>query len=287
MCFFRAAVNQNFVRKLARDQNMSDWLHNLPVVWMALVIFGFTYLVAAAIYAVVAVLAVGERARSFRAVSPGMLPPLAILFGLFVAFTAAQVWNDSDRANAAVNREASALRSVVLLAAGFPGEPEARVRALVRGYIEEVATQEWPMMARQSATLRFTPRPLAEVLQLTLALTPGSQGQQIVQREIATAVENALDARRQRIIISRSQVNWVKWSCLFVQAVCALFAVALVHSGDRLASTITMGMLASGVAACVLLIASHDRPFTGQISVGPDPLLQIMPEAGARQQGID
>jgi hypothetical protein len=233
---------------------MSDWLHDLPVVWMALVIFGFTYLVAAAIYSVVAVLAVGERARSFKAISPGMLPPLGIVFGLFVAFTAAQVWNDSDRANAAVNREASALRSVVLLGAAF---------------------------------LRFTPRPLAEVLELTLALTPGSQGQQIAQREIATAVENALDARRQRIIISRSHVNWVKWSCLFVQAVCALFAVALVHSGDRLASTITMGMFASGVAACLLLIASHDRPFTGQISVGPDPLLQIMPEAGARQQGID
>jgi hypothetical protein len=158
---------------------------------------------------------------------------------------------------------------------------------LVRGYIEEAATQEWPMMARQTATLRFTPRFLAEVLELTLALTPGSQGQQIAQREIATAVENALDARRQRIIISRSHVNWVKWSCLFVQAVCALFAVALVHSGDRLASTITMGMFASGVAACLLLIASHDRPFTGQISVGPDPLLQIMPEGGARQQGID
>ncbi len=266
---------------------MSDWLHELPVAWMALVIFGFTYLVAAAIYFVVAVLAVGERARSFKAISPGMLPPLCILFGLFVAFTAAQVWNDNDRASAAVNREASALRSVVLLGAAFPGEPAARMRALVRSYIGETATHEWPMMARQTATLRFTPHALAEVLQLTLALTPGSPGQQIAQREIAAEVESALDARRQRILISRSQVNWVKWSCLLVQAVSALFAVALVHSGDRLASAITMGMLASGVAACLLLIAAHDRPFTGQISVAPEPLLQIMPEAGARQQGLD
>jgi hypothetical protein len=75
------------LRLLARDQNMNNWLHNLPVVWMALVIFGVTYLVAAATYAVVAVLAVGERARSFKAVSPAMLPPLCIIFGLFVAFT--------------------------------------------------------------------------------------------------------------------------------------------------------------------------------------------------------
>jgi hypothetical protein len=70
---------------------MNDWLHNLPVVWMALVVFGFTYLVAAAIYAVVTVLAVDEQARSFKAISPGMLPPLGIIFGLFVAFTAERI----------------------------------------------------------------------------------------------------------------------------------------------------------------------------------------------------
>src|SRR6202042_407137 len=140
---------------------MNNWLHNLPVVWMALVIFGVTYLVAAAIYAAVATLAVGERTRSFKAVSPAMLPPLCIIFGLFVAFTAAQVWTDNEQAKVAVNREASALRSVVIFAASFPGEHEARLRALVRDYIEDAATHDWPTMARQAATLRLTPRSLA------------------------------------------------------------------------------------------------------------------------------
>ena len=55
---------------------MNDWLHNLPIVWMALLVFGLTALVTAAIYVVVMVLSVGERARSFKAVSPGLLPPL-------------------------------------------------------------------------------------------------------------------------------------------------------------------------------------------------------------------
>ena len=267
-------------------KSMSDWLHNLPVVWMAVVAFGLTYLVTAAIYAVVAVLAVGERARSFKAVSPGMLPPLGIIFGLFVAFTAAQVWTDNERANAAVNREASALRAVVILAASFPGEPETHMRALVRRYIAEAATQEWPMMAQQVATLRITPHDLAEALHLTLALTPESEGQKTAQREIATALESALDARRQRIIVSQSQVNLVKWSCLFVQAVCALLAIAMVHSDNRLASIITMGVFATGVAASILLILSHDRPFRGELSVRPDPLLQVMPETEAGTGGM-
>jgi hypothetical protein len=257
--------------------NMSDWLHNLPVLWMALVVFGFTYLISAAIYAVVMVLAVGERARSFKAVSPGMLPPLGIIFGLFVGFTAAQVWSNSERASAAVDREASALRSVVILAAAFPAETESRLRALVTSYIAEAAAQEWPMMAHRMITLRLAPHSLAEAMQLTLALEPTGPGQQTAQRDITTALENALDARRQRITISQSEINWLKWVCLYLQAACALLAIALVHSDNRLASAITMGLFATGVAASALLIASYDRPFIGEISVGPAPLLQVMP----------
>jgi hypothetical protein len=86
---------------------MSNWPHSLPVLWLDVIVFGITYLLSAAICAAVMVFATGERARSFKAVSPGLLPPLGILFGLFVAFTAAQVWNDNDRASAAVSREAS------------------------------------------------------------------------------------------------------------------------------------------------------------------------------------
>jgi hypothetical protein len=62
----------------------------------------------------------------------------------------------------------------------------ARLRALVRSYIEDTATQEWPMMAQHTATLSTTPRTLAEALQVTLALAPSSHGQQTAQREITT-----------------------------------------------------------------------------------------------------
>jgi hypothetical protein len=108
--------------------------------------------------------------------------------GLFVAFIAAQVWGDLDRAHAAVNREASALRAIVLLAAAFPGEPETRLRALVHRQIEDAVTQEWPAMASGRATLTVISAPL---------------------------------------------------------------------------------------------ISAHGRPFTGTISVGPDVLLQVLPDAPA------
>jgi hypothetical protein len=90
---------------------------------------------------------------------------------------------------------------------------------------------------------------------------------------------SALDARRQRIILSRSSIDWVKWTVLLVQAGLTLVAVAMVHSDNRVANRTILGVFATGVGVAVLLIASHSRPFTGEISVGPGVLLQVMPEA--------
>ena len=59
---------------------MNDLLHNLQIVWMAVLIFGVTYLIAFAIFAAVMILATGERARGFKAVSPDVLPPLVLCF---------------------------------------------------------------------------------------------------------------------------------------------------------------------------------------------------------------
>jgi hypothetical protein len=55
-----------------------------------------------------------------------------------------------------------------------------------------------------------------------------------------------------------------------------LLAIAVLHCDDRLASLVAIGLFATGVSASALLIAAHDRPFTGQISISPEPLLQIM-----------
>src|SRR5215510_6637609 len=119
---------------------MGNWLLNLPVLWMTVVVLGGVYLFTAALYLLITKLAISDRARAFKAISPGMLPPMAVVFALLVGFLAAQVWSDADRANAAVNREAGALRAVVILAAAFPGDIEIRLRDHVRGHIQDAVS---------------------------------------------------------------------------------------------------------------------------------------------------
>jgi hypothetical protein len=103
--------------------------------------------------------------------------------------------------------EASALRTVVLLAPSFPGETEVHIRALVRRHIQDAVSQEWPAMARQQDALTMIPAAVTKALHLTLSVLPRSQAQTLAQREMLSALQSALDARRERIIISQSGPN--------------------------------------------------------------------------------
>jgi hypothetical protein len=241
-------------------------------------VFALTFLATATVYIVVMALAVGKRGAAFKAFSPGMLPPMGLLFALLVGFLAAQVWSDAGRAQDAVNREASALRSVVLLVRAFPGEPETRMDALVRRHIREAADDEWPAMAHQSETLTVVPTSLAQELELAIGLSPRTEGQKVAQGQIVASLQSALDARRQRIILSESSVNWVKWTGVILVALLTLIAIAFVHSDNRLTAALAMGLFAAAVAVSVILIAAQQRPFSGQFAVRPNVLIQVMPK---------
>ncbi|MGB0056404.1 MAG: DUF4239 domain-containing protein, partial [Methyloceanibacter sp.] len=218
-------------------------------------------------------LAVNDRARAFKAVSPGMLPPLGILFALLVGFIAVEVWNNFDKAKVAVAAEASALRAVVLLAGTFPEEQKTRIYALIDRHIEVAVNEGWPAMAQKRMTLATLPVALIEALHETLALKPADDSQRAAQPEMVKELHIALDARRQRIVISESSLGAVKWVGILLQGLCTLVAVAIVHSDNRLARTITLTLSATGIALSVLLIAAYSHPFT---SVGPELLKQVI-----------
>ena len=75
------------------------------------------------------------------------------------------------------------------------------------------------------------------------------------------------------IVISESSLGAVKWVGILLQGLCTLVAVAIVHSDNRLARTITLTLSATGIALSVLLIAAYSHPFT---SVGPELLKQVI-----------
>jgi hypothetical protein len=256
-----------------------DWLHSLSIVALVLVVCAATALVTAAIYLIVTRLAARGQGDALAGVSPGMLPPIALVFGLLVGFLAAEVWSSTSSAQGAVNSEAGALRSVDLLDRAFPAADQQRMDALIRAYIEEAVSHEWPAMARQNANLVVASPELAQALQLALELPADTPGRALAQREIVTSLEDAFDARRQRIIISESAVNSAKWAGVIALGIITLIAVACVHSANRRTTAIALTLFASAIVVSLLMIGVQDRPFAGPFKVKPTPLVQVQPAA--------
>ena len=61
---------------------MVNWLHSLSIVSLLLVTCAATALVTVAIYLIVTRLDAAGQRDALTAVSPGLLPPLALVFGL-------------------------------------------------------------------------------------------------------------------------------------------------------------------------------------------------------------
>ena len=132
-------------------------------------------------------------------------------------------------------------------------------------------------MAEHRATLALVAAELDSALQLSLGLAPSGAGQAIAQRELVASLQEAFDARRQRILVSQSRVNWVKWTGVILLAVLTLIAIAFVHCDNRLTAALAMGVFAGAVAVAIVMIASQDRPFAGSLGVKPEPLLEVAP----------
>jgi hypothetical protein len=254
-----------------------DWLHSLSIVSLVLVVCAATALVTVAIYLIVTRLAAAGQRDTLAALSPGMLPPMALVFGLLVGFLAAEVWSSSSTAQQAVDQEAGALRTVDLLDSDFPAADQRRMDLLVRQYIQQAVSREWPAMAQQNATLVSAPSQMAQALQVALGLPADNPGRVVAQREIVTSLQAALAARRQRIIISESAVNSPKWMGVIALGILTMIAIACVHSINRRTCAIAMTLWALAIVVSLVMIGVQDRPFAGPFRVKPTPMIQVEP----------
>ena len=88
---------------------MLYWMEAQSPLGMALLVFGFCYLLALGTFILFAILP-EYFTSGLKAASPVTLTPLAVLLGLLIAFLASRVWANLDHAGAYVGQEASSIQ---------------------------------------------------------------------------------------------------------------------------------------------------------------------------------
>jgi hypothetical protein len=219
-----------------------------------------------------------ERWRSYVAslagISPQFMNVLGVLFALTLAFLANDTWSAHDRALAAVDSEADALRSIVVIATHLPATEAREVRDAALAYAR-AAIDEWPKLAiRQTdpAAAAAADRLLA-VLSDPRVVAASAAATSQAQIGLALSVRNGREAR---LALSQTHVNPLKWAGMAFLGFLTMLTVALVHVGSPRPMVKAVALFALASAPTVVIVLIHGNPFQPPGSVSPAPLSELI-----------
>lgn len=244
------------------------WIESQPAIVIALITFGACYLCAAIIFVIERTLLSKHIANELKATTPVMLTPLSVLTGLVIAFVASRIWTNFDHANTIVRDEARYVEEIVTLAERLPQNVQTEIRHNIGQYLQFVKEQSWSAMLSGSAHMRNSVPGLTDAMSTLLSFVPENPGQQLVQQRTLTAIEQALDARRNRILISGASVLPMQWVVILVLGTLMLVTVAIVHIDRPPALAVNLFILSTALAVCLalLLVNAGRFPTAGLIS---------------------
>jgi hypothetical protein len=215
-----------------------------------------------------------KQVASMAGVVPPFINVLGVLFGLTLAFLANDTWNAHDRALAAVDQEADALRAISILASHLPTADAARVSAATGAYAK-AAVAEWPLLSRRSSS----PEATAGVDQLLGVLSEprivDESGPAVSGQEIALAIA-VRDGRETRLALSQTHVNPLKWVGMAFLGFLTMASVAVVHIGAPRAMRLAVAIFAFAAAPTAVIVLVHGNPFQAPAAVSPAPLAAIL-----------
>lgn len=143
-------------------------------------------------------------------------------------------------------------------------------------YLRHLEAEEWPAMTAGRATPRASPPGVADVLAALLSFAPGRPGEQFAQERAVVAVERALEARQNRIMLSGVVISPVQWAVILTLDVLVLLTIAMVHIDRRVTVAVNLFAFSTAMAACLVLLMVNDRPFAaGGATVEPGALREI------------
>jgi hypothetical protein len=256
---------------------MIGWIESQSIPLIALAIFAFSYALTAIIIAAVTFVSRRAIGEDLKMLSPVTLTPLAVILGLLIAFLSARVWDNVGRARDYIGQEAGALSRALLFADSLPPDVRAKVQSAVKEHVEFVVQHDWPEMAVMNADPREEPVGLRRMVTALLSFTPAQADQQLAQKSALAAIEQAFQARRNRIRLSRTEISPIQWNVIFVLFTLIMLTTAMIHIGKPAAMAAALIIFSTAIASCLTLLMVNDRPFAaGGVTMTPSEFRQII-----------
>ena len=209
-------------------------------------------------------------ARSLQGVAPPFINIVGVLFGLTLAFLANDTWSAHDRAMSAVYKEADSLRSLAALSMKLADPVAAPLQAALVRYAA-ASVGEWPALARRSASTEVSAA-ADDLLTLIASKAVGQAAGANVQALMLNKAIEIRDQRDQRIALSQTHVNPLKWLGMGFLGWLTLLSVVVVHVDRPRAAFVAALLFALAAAPTAAIVLIQGNPFQQPSNVSPAPI---------------
>lgn len=218
--------------------------------------------------------AIATRLARYQGVVPPFINVNAMLFGLTLAFIAADTWSARDRAMDAVFREADSLRSLIVLAEEEPEPLRTGLTQAIRDYGLAAAQEFTALRARETDEVA---RRAADRL-LRLVADPGVEtaAGTAVHTEMLRKVMALRDDRDLRVSLSRTHLNPLKWLGMASLGFLTILSIWAVHLDRPKAGTLAILLFALAAAPSSAIVLVQGNPFQAPAAISAEPLLEAV-----------
>ena len=199
---------------------------------------------------------------------------IGVVYAVLLGFSAIIVWEQFRNAQEGVAREANALADLYRDSRVFPLEVRNTIELHVREYVRLVVQKEWPAMAEGTSSAE-TWDEYNRLWRTYQEFEPGNEHQRTWYAASLEVLNTLADARRDRLVSTRSAVPAVMWGVLLLGgAITICFSFFFGLRNARAQALMTAG-IALTIGVALLSILALERPFAGITRVDTDAFAQV------------
>jgi len=200
---------------------------------------------------------------------------VALAYTVLLAFVVVVSWQNFDKARSYVETEANCLVSLHRSSAAFSATFRDEVRSQIKDYAGIVVNKEWQMLARGQESMEAS-QALRKIWDFYTNYEPKTEKEKVFFLESVSKLYGLREARRLRIVASRTGLHPIMWFILAVGAVATISFTFFFGSDIFSAHVVMASILAVLIALILLAVLSFEFPFTGGVKVDPEVFREII-----------
>jgi hypothetical protein len=209
--------------------------------------------------------------KTYRGIAQNFLTVINVIFALNLAFLANDTWSAHDRALNVVLQEAGNLRGIIDLAEHLPAASRAEVERAARDYADLTVASEWPLLARRQSSETVS-QALDRLVALLSSPEVASGLTASVHAQILQQAIHVRGLRDQRIALSQTHVNPLKWLGMVFLGFLTMISIAMVHVDQPRAQVLSVLLFATAAAPSAAIILVHGNPFQEPMAIRAAPI---------------